>query len=67
MVAMRDRGLTFEEIGEALEPPLTKQRVEAIFRGGPPKAIGRPPGATHNLSQAGRTMAPDTQQQEAQQ
>ena len=42
IVVLRDQGKTYEEIGALLDPPLRKQRVEAIIAGGPPKPVGRP-------------------------
>lgn len=40
----RDRGDTLEVIGASFDPPLSKQRVAAILRAGPPRSQygGRP-------------------------
>lgn len=43
IIAARDSGKTFAEIGEMFDPPLTRQRVHTIVRSGPPRANGRPP------------------------
>lgn len=44
IVEARDSGMTLEDIGASFEPPLTKQRVSAILRAGPPRSQtgGRP-------------------------
>jgi hypothetical protein len=40
-----DPPMSYERIGEQLDPPLTKQRVQTIIRRGQPRPNGRPPKA----------------------
>lgn len=43
-MAMRDADTSFEDIGAALTPKLTKERVRQIILNGAPKRPGRPAG-----------------------
>lgn len=43
MVALREEGMTLGDIGRAMDPPLTKQRVQSILQQGrPTRPGGRP-------------------------
>ena len=42
ILEMRERGMSDRDIGRTFDPPLTKQRVSMIRKGGPPRDPGRP-------------------------
>lgn len=51
IVILREQGMTYEQIGVVLDPPLTKERVRRIVISGRPKRAGRPsrPGRAEAL------------------